>query len=263
MKKLFLFLFIIVIISCNKKENTLEKEKIIENIFNTNNINGTFVFYDLNKNKYTIYNKERAEKRYYPASTFKIFNSLIALDSKVVNDVDEIFYTYNGEKVFLESWATNSNLRYAIKVSQVPAYKYIAKKVGLENMKKYIEKLEFGNKNIGEKIDTFWLEGPLEISSIEQVELLTKLVKKELPFSNDIQESVIDIIKLEDTDKYTLYGKTGLTDYDNESIGWFIGFASTKNNKYIFALNIDNINSSYLEKRINISKLCLDALINN
>ena len=38
------------------------------------------------------------------ASTFKIYNSLIGLHTGAVKDVDEVFYKYNGEKVFLKSW---------------------------------------------------------------------------------------------------------------------------------------------------------------
>ena len=44
-------------------------------------------------------------------------------------------------------------------------------------MKEEINKLNFGNKNIGEEIEQFWLKGPLKISAVEQCKLLTKLAK--------------------------------------------------------------------------------------
>ena len=66
----------------------------------------------------------------------------------------------------------------AIKVSQVPAYKELAKKIGLELMKENIEKLNYGNKNIGTEIDSFWLQGPLKINAFEQIELLSLLAQK-------------------------------------------------------------------------------------
>lgn len=265
MKKIFVIYIIILIVlfSCKNKTqsneniNSSEYNQLIENIFNENDTEGTLVIYDVKDDKYIIHNEERANQRFYPASTFKIFNSLIGLYEKAVKDVDEVFYKYNGEKVFLESWTKDSNLRYAIKNSQVPAYKELARRIGIEKMKENIEKLDYGNKNIGESVDTFWLEGPLEISSLEQVKLLTKLAKNQLPYPEEIQKSVSDITILEKTDNYILHGKTGLADAENmttKPIGWFVGWLEENNNIYVFALNIDNISSDDLAKRINIVK---------
>ena len=128
-KKNFILIFIFVIlISCKNTEKISNETTLIDNIFTNSNAEGTLVIYNLNDDKYIIHNKERAEQRFYPASTFKIYNSLIGLNEKAVKDVDEVFYKYNGEKVFLESWAKDSNLRYAIKNSQVPAYKELARR---------------------------------------------------------------------------------------------------------------------------------------
>lgn len=263
-KKNFILIFIFVIlISCKNTEKISNETTLIDNIFTNSNAEGTLVIYNLNDDKYIIHNKERAEQRFYPASTFKIYNSLIGLNEKAVKDVDEVFYKYNGEKVFLESWAKDSNLRYAIKNSQVPAYKELARRIGLKKMKENIEKLDFGNKSIGDSVDTFWLEGPLEISAMEQVKLLTKLAQNELPYPIEIQKAISDITILEQTYNYTLHGKTGLADSKNmttEPIGWFVCWLEENDNIYVFALNIDNINSDDLAKRINIVKESLKAL---
>ena len=258
-----LILIFVILISCKNTEKTSDETTLIDNIFTNSNTEGTLVIYDLNENKYIIHNKERAEQRFYPASTFKIYNSLIGLYDKAVKDVDEVFYKYNGEKVFLESWAKDSNLRYAIKNSQVPAYKELARRIGLEKMKENIEKLDFGNKDIGDSVDTFWLEGPLEISAMEQVKLLTELSQNQLPYPIEIQKAVSDITILEQTDNYILHGKTGLADSKNMNtmpIGWFVGWLEENDNIYVFALNIDNINSDDLAKRINIVKESLRSI---
>ncbi len=86
---------------------------------------------------------------------------------------------------------------------------------------------------------------------------MTKLAKNELPYSKEIQRAVSDITILEKTDNYILHGKTGLADAENmitEPIGWFVGWLEENNNIYVFALNIDNISSDDLYKRINIVK---------
>nr|WP_063864528.1 oxacillin-hydrolyzing class D beta-lactamase OXA-63 [Brachyspira pilosicoli]AAU88145.1 class D beta-lactamase [Brachyspira pilosicoli] len=262
-KKNFILIFIFVIlISCKNTEKISNETTLIDNIFTNSNAEGTLVIYNLNDDKYIIHNKERAEQRFYPASTFKIYNSLIGLNEKAVKDVDEVFYKLMA-KSFLESWAKDSNLRYAIKNSQVPAYKELARRIGIKKMKENIEKLDFGNKSIGDSVDTFWLEGPLEISAMEQVKLLTKLAQNELQYPIEIQKAISDITITRANLHITLHGKTGLADSKNmttEPIGWFVGWLEENDNIYVFALNIDNINSDDLAKRINIVKESLKAL---
>lgn len=58
-------------------------------VFAKTGLKGTFVLYDVGKNEFSGYDRRRAETRYVPASTFKIPNSLIALEYGAVADVDE------------------------------------------------------------------------------------------------------------------------------------------------------------------------------
>ena len=59
-------------------------------IFQEQNVPGAFVLYDVAGDRYVTVNGKRAETRYVPASTFKIANSLIALETGVVKDENEI-----------------------------------------------------------------------------------------------------------------------------------------------------------------------------
>lgn len=241
------------------KENNLE----IERIFKENNIKGTFIVYDVEENKVIGYNKERSEIQFPPASTFKIFNSLIGLSTKSVKNSDEVFYKYDGAKMFLKSWEHDMSLKSGIKVSHVPAYQQLAKMIGYDNMKLNIENLEFGNENIGEKKDltTFWLQGPLKISAIEQAELLSKLATKELKYPKDIQEEVIEISKLDSGKNWTLYGKTGWgTKNVDVPVGWFVGWVEENEKVYSFAINMDVKTAKELPLREEIAKKSLKSL---
>ncbi|MGL6113423.1 MAG: class D beta-lactamase [Cetobacterium sp.] len=237
-----------------------EDEKI-KKIFMENKAQGTFVLYDESTNEFIGYNKERAEELFYPASTFKIYNSLIGLNSGAVKDTKEIFYKYDGEKVYLKSWERDSNLEYAMKVSQVPAYQLLAKKIGMKEMKKQIDILNFGNKEIGNKIDKFWLEGPLKVSAIDQVELLNKLGNGRLPYPIEIQREVQNITILEKGSDWILHGKTGwATNNIKIPVGWFVGWVEKNGKIYSFALNMDLKESSKLPKREEIAKKALKSL---
>lgn len=240
-----------------------ENNSKIEKIFKDNKINGTFIVYDIKNDKVIGYNKKRSEIQFPPASTFKIFNSLIGLSTKTVKNSNEIFYKYNGSKMFLKSWEHDMNLKNGIKVSHVPAYQQLATMIGYDNMKLNIKNLEYGNKNIGQKKDltTFWLQGPLKISAIEQTKILSKLATKKLNYSKTIQEEVIEISKLDSGKNWTLYGKTGWgTKNVDIPIGWFVGWVKENDKIYSFAINMDTKTAKDLPLREEIAKKSLKAL---
>lgn len=260
-KRIFYLTNIFFILSLKILALNFTNSEKVEQIFQQNEVKGTFVVYNPQSNRFIGYNENRAEKRFYPASTFKIYNSLIGLETGVIKNVDEVFYKYNGEKVFLENWAQDSNLRYAIKVSQVPAYQLLAKKIGMKKMQNEINKLNFGNKELGEKVDQFWLRGPLKISAVEQCELLAKLAKSELPYSKTNQKQIQDITILENTKDWTLHGKTGWATSNIEiPVGWFVGWVEKNGQIYSFAINLEMKDGKNLFKREKIAKESLKSL---
>jgi len=138
-------------------------------------------------------------------------------------------------------WAkiANMGLREAIKVSNVPVYQELARRIGLERMRDNVARMGFGNGEIGTVVDNFWLDGPLKISAVEQTQFLARLARDELPFPKDAQAKVREIVHLEQGDGWTLYGKTGWVNVPNPGIGWWVGWVIKESHVYSFALNID------------------------
>lgn len=240
-----------------------ENNSKIQKIFTDKNIKGTFIVYDIENDKVIGYNKERSDIQFPPASTFKIFNSLIGLETGAVKDTDKVFYKYEGSKMYLKSWENDMNLKTGIKVSHVPAYQQLATMIGYDDMKKNIDNLNFGNKNIGTEKDltTFWLQGPLKISAIEQAELLGKLASKKLNYSEEIQQEVINISKLDSGKNWTLYGKTGWGTKNVEvPVGWFVGWVNENGKNYSFAINMDTETADKLPLREEIAIKSLKAI---
>ena len=151
-------------------------------------------------------------------------------------------------------------LRKAIAISNVPIYQELARRIGLERMKHYLKSFEYGNADTGEIIDRFWLDRPLEISALEQVEFLKKLVEEQLPVSKEAQKDVKQILLLESADDYKLYGKTGWQNAPGNGIGWFVGWIENSHGSYVFALNMDMTGANDAPKRISLTKDCLFAL---
>jgi len=238
----------------------MEENAQIKTLFEATNVNATFILYDLQKDTLVGYDKARSEKRYLPASTFKIANSLIGLATGAVKTVDEPI-PYNGpSNPFIAAWKQDMGLRKAIALSNVPIYQELARSIGLKRMKKHLKDLHYGNEAVGEHVDRFWLDGPLEISAMEQMLFLKGLVQETLPFSKSIQKDVKSILLLKETDGYRLYGKTGWQNAPGKGIGWFVGWLEKSNGIYIFALNMDMTDLSDGPKRINLSRACLAIL---
>ncbi len=133
-------------------------------------------------------------------------------------------------------------MRTAFTRSVVWFYQELARRAGNERMSKYIQAAGYGNQDIGDKIDSFWLNGKLRISPEEQIKFLVRLYKEDLPFSPAVIQTVKDVMVIERQDNYTLRGKTGWgRDVDGmRNIGWYVGYLERDNDVYFYALNIVN-----------------------
>jgi len=201
---------------------------------------GAFVLYDLNRKRYIRYNPERCAERFIPASTFKIMNSLIGLETGVIPDADYVI-KWDGTKYDIPAWNQDHTLRTAIQNSVVWYYQELARRVGEKRMQEYVDAARYGNQDISGKIDTFWLEGGLRISAEEQVEFLKRLYKGELPFSQRSMNIVKEILMLEKTETYQLSGKTGSVQRITPHESWFVGYLEAQGNVYLFAVNIESL----------------------
>jgi beta-lactamase class D len=237
----------------------MASEPQLENLFSEAGVNGTFVLYDVSAGRMSVHNLPRAEQRMIPASTFKIANSLIGLATGAVASVEEVM-PYGGKAQPYESWEQDMGLRDAIKISNVPVYQELARRIGLERMRENLESIPYGNHETGNEADTFWLKGPLQISAVEQAKFLARLARGELPFAAEVQQSVREIVLLEQGHDWTLYGKTGWTTTPDPDIGWWVGWVVKDDDVYSFALNIDMQDKSDIGKRIELGKACLKAL---
>ena len=207
-------------------------------------LNGAFVLYDQGANSWTRYNPERCRTRYSPASTFKIPNSLIGLETGVIKDQHYVI-PWDSVHRNIAAWNRDHDLQSAIANSVVWYYQELARRVGEKRMKEFVEKIGYGNMDISGGIDHFWLGSTIEISPDEQIDFLRRLRANALPFSVRSMDIVRDILVLEKTDRYTLRGKTGFTDFDgNHAIGWFVGYIETPENFWFFASNIVTDNAT-------------------
>ena len=248
-------------------EPRAEQQADFKQHFEQLGVSGSIIIYDLNRDRFYQHNPKRNNNPFLPASTYKIPNSLIALETGVIKD-DVAVLTWDGiERGLtidppLEEWNQDLNLRLAFRYSAVWFYQVLARKIGHQRMQNFVKQIQYGNQNIGgkEDIDKFWLEGKLRITPREQIDFLRRLKQNNLPLDRRTIALVKDIMIVEQTPKYILRGKTGTVGSITPNIGWYVGYLEQNDNVYFFATNLDLISENASQARVEITRLCLQDL---
>jgi beta-lactamase class D len=224
-------------------------------------VEGSILIYDSKNDRTYEHNRERNATPITPASTFKIFNAMVALETGIIPD-DVAILTWDGVQREVEAWNHDTNLRQGFKNSTIWFYQVLARKAGHERMQQWIDRVGYGNRQIGaaEDIDHFWLDGPLQTTPKQQVEFLQRLYRNELPFSARTMDLVKDIMIFEQTPDYVLRAKTGWLRSTSPEQGWFVGYVEQNDNVYFFATNIDLKSAEDAPDRIEITRRCFNDL---
>lgn len=205
---------------------------------------GAYVQIDCATGKTFQSNAEACAEKRAPCSTFKIWNSAIGLETGVIASQDAPFWKWDGVKrTVAPGWNQDQTLRTAFAASCVPAYQNLARKIGAERMRTWIDRIGYGDRDISAGLDVFWLptEGrrTVFISADEQAELVCKLVDGRLPFSKPTLAALKDVMKVSVTDRGTLYGKTGSGTDKHGQFGWFVGYVESSGKTFAFACRRD------------------------
>lgn len=210
---------------------------------------GTIAIREVGSTDTHVWNPARALEPRRPASTFKILNSLIILETGVLDGVDTIT-RWDGVTRGLPVWNQDHSLRSGIEVSAVWMFQQLAREVGTASMIHWLNEAEYGNASIGSEIDDFWLVGDLRISPLEQLDFLERLVTRDLPFDPMVMDSVADIIVQERGSQWSWSFKTGTALIEDPDLGWLVGMTEYDGTQWVFALNIDLTSTDALEGQL-------------
>ncbi len=203
-------------------------------------VEGCFILYDLKNDLYQIYNSTRCEKGYLPASTFKILNSLIGLETGVLTD-ENMVIPWDSVSRTEEAWNKDHTLASAITYSVVPYFQEVARRIGPERMKAMVDDSDFGRMDIKkESIDRFWLWGDSRITPWEQSNFILHFYTNQLPFSQENIDLVKKLIILKKTDNWTFSGKTGMTNQDGKNLGWLVGYLEENGKVWLYVCNVES-----------------------
>jgi beta-lactamase class D len=252
--RICLFATIVFTNACSLKKATVDNE--LKQYFDAKNVDGCFTMMDNSTGGITVYNMAMDTVRVTPASTFKIVNSLIGLETGKITD-ENMVIKWDGIKRYKEEWNKDNSMKEAFKVSSVPYYQEVARRIGRDTMKRWIDSLSYGNKNIEGPIDSFWLNNKIKISPDEQLGMLKRLYFDQLPFRKSTQEIVRGVMLQEENTAYKLSYKTGWGfDEQNNALGWLVGWIEENRHVYFFVTLLKSKDKEYdmMPARLDITK---------
>jgi beta-lactamase class D len=166
---------------------------------------------------------------------------MIALETAVVEDAETVL-PWDHQTYPVEDWNQDLTLRAAVRVSCVPCFQAIARKVGPERMSDWVTRLDYGNHDTSGEIDHFWLSGKLRISPVQQIDFLRRFDGGKLPIQERTAEIVRDVITLDVGQDHVLRGKTGLSSSPGAArLGWFVGWLELGERRVFFATLLDSV----------------------
>jgi beta-lactamase class D len=253
----------LLIISCSP--NNVKNDDTLKAYFEQHHVTGTFGLYDNGTGQFLIYNLSRfKDSAFLPASTFKIVNSLIGVETgRIVNEKmlirwDGVRRKFpNGDTAF--AWNKDLTMEEAFKVSALPYYQEVARRIGKDTMQRWLDSLKYGNHRIGGAIDSFWVNNSLKVTADEEMGLVKKLYFGQLPFQKRTQDIVKKVMVQENNANYTLAYKTGWGFRENgNALGWIVGWIEENRHPYFFAMNVEGPHdTNMLPIRLDILKAVL------
>ena len=276
MNSRLLFAFLICFISCQRtkkaptvhSENPKVEHNIVASEFQTiidsANVVGAILLYDYQKGNYFSNNFEWAAEGKLPASTFKIANSIIGLETGVIEN-DSAVFKWDGKPKGNPNWEKDLLLKDAFHFSCVPCYQDVARKIGSDSMNRYLDLLDYGTMDVDSNaIDNFWLRGSSRISPMQQIDFLRRLYESKLPISKRTEKIMKNLMIIKETENYIIRGKTGLSNENELYNGWFVGYVVTQNNVYFFTTNIEPNSDfdfdTFIQTRIDLTFRALDKM---
>lgn len=232
-----------------------------QRILDSNFLTGSVLILDPQSGIFYSNNFQRADSGFLPASTFKIVNSLIAIETGMVES-DSAMFKWDGKKRRLPEWEQDLILRDAFHYSCVPCFQEIARRIGSERMIRYLKAFDYGNMKVdSSNSDEFWLRGDSKISQRGQIDFLNKFYNSKLPVSARTFDIIKRMMVINDNDQYILSGKTGWSERDGKNNGWFVGYAETGGKVFYFAANVEPKENFNMDNFARIRKqVTLEAL---
>lgn len=243
--------------------STIQPAPAAADIVDSTGFTGTVVILDRNTGRWMASAPGLATQRFIPASTFKIFSSLAAVETGVAPPHPDGLIHWDGQTSSRPVIDRNLSLREAFRLSAVPHYQAMVRRIGASRMQAFIDEAGYGNGDLSGGIDQFWLTGGLRISPMEQIDFLQRLHRGELRFSPETMATVRALMSTEVGDGYHIRAKTGWAVTDGDlNTGWWVGQVEKDDNVWFFAslLQTREPGDTFGAARLTVARRTLQSL---
>jgi len=261
MKNLILFLLLAGTLSAKMNISSESMDSVFQGK------TGGIILIDAKTGEEVVYNDSLINKRTTPCSTFKIWNALFGIESGILSSPDQPFWSWDSVSRDIVQWNKDLNLRESFQASCVPAFQNLARLIGEEKMKSWVDTLNYGDKNVSSGIDDFWLprknKESIKISPREQAMLLQRLIKGEIPVKESSVDLLKELMRFKSTNNGTLFGKTGsgsnIDGIEGSHVGWYVGFVESQGTTIVFAAILNGTGASGAEVRGMVEQILIKS----
>jgi len=211
---------------------------------------GCFLLHDLRRGETTIrVGPESCAQATVPASTFKVPHALIALQTGVVTDPDAL-EKWDGVARWNKAWDRDHSLATSMRESVVWFFMRTAEAIGGERMRGFLVAMDYGNAKVEGELTTFWLDdGSLRITGDEQLDFMTRMVRRELPGIDRAHVDTVERLMLTDralmesrlpegtaipATQATIHAKTGTA----TGVSWWTGRVTGPRGDFVFVSRV-------------------------
>jgi beta-lactamase class D len=216
---------------------------------------GCFLLLDLSTGVTQVSEAQSCDVPTSPASTFKIPNSLIGLETGATAGADTGRH-FDPEKHGYAQWGREDlTLTEAVRQSVVWYFREQAAEVGPERMQQMLDRLDYGNHSIGDDVTMCWLDGSLVITGREQLDFLRRMWTAKLDVApehvrtlegiltqplRELESRVRDPAAFEVawSSEVEAQFKTGTNDYEDGSVTWLVGRLRSETRDVIFVSRV-------------------------
>lgn len=177
-------------------------------------------------------------RRVTPASTFKIAISLMGYDAGFLKDAHTPQLPFReGYVDWRDNWKEATDPAKWMRNSVVWYSQQVTQSLGKERFAAYASKFKYGNADVSgdaehDGLTMSWIGSSLQISPLEQLTFLGKLVNRQLGVSQhayDMTAAITEFGRL--PGGWDVNGKTGAS----SGFGWYVGWASRGQRTLVFA----------------------------
>ncbi len=264
LKQKYFFIFILWFTIPASTSGQVEFQQLFEEC----GVEGSVTIYDYDRARWIYSDSLDSIRETLPASTFKIINTLIAIETGVIKDENQVVGWPGSTDTVKYGYRPNiyhdMTIKEAFQKSAGWVYVELAKQVGKDRYLKYLRAVDYGNLNLSHPDTDFWNFGGFGISPEAQIRILVGIYEESLQFSPQAFDIVKRIMVTEKKSEYVVRAKTGWTRYGGKDTGWWVGYIEVEENVYFFATRImkprNRSNPNFGECRKEITKKFLRQL---